>query len=409
MFNIIKKIPLCNCQPVLYSGAIFNNKDYKFLDSKDNRTDVFNECLDKIRSKTTCSIYLSITNSLNCNLFYVVKKDDNNNLYLIDNHYCEIDKIELKVPREYNGIINAIAYDEKNCKIIIATKTKLFSVTLDGYFIKNEISQGAINEIGSNIKKSQPVKDLCGCCWNNNYQVNIPCITSVGVFCNKKYVAYVKGDAAFIALLTNNGDIISTFYIGDNIEINAILNVCDKMNLLITKSDSYNYLYKTDYKCCKHNNNCQCCCDCDNRDYNCQCCRDCCDCDYNQCCNNCYDWDNSCCCDNCSNNGHCCDDCDDCDYYECKNKCCSNSNIDIIESIALIETAISHILNAEGEKIQKAVEISGDLNELIKTNDSVTRVIYNVTMLEQLLLDKLKLVTDEDKKNNHCDDISPCD
>lgn len=42
-----------------------------------------------------------------------------------------------------------------------------------------------------------------------------------------------------------------------------------------------------------------------------------------------------------------------------KPSCTSRSQAitDIIESVALEQTAISHILNAEGEKIQKVLEI----------------------------------------------------
>jgi len=74
---------------------------------------------------------------------------------------------------------------------------------------------------------------------------------------------------------------------------------------------------------------------------------------------------------------------------------------DVIESVALMETALSHILNAEGEKIQKAV---GTLNsgygkpqpglacsteELVCIHESVENVIRAITILESLLQKKL--------------------
>ena len=74
---------------------------------------------------------------------------------------------------------------------------------------------------------------------------------------------------------------------------------------------------------------------------------------------------------------------------------------DVIESVALMETALSHILNAEGEKIQKAV---GTLNsgygkpqpglacsteELVCIDESVENVIRAITILESLLQKKL--------------------
>lgn len=75
--------------------------------------------------------------------------------------------------------------------------------------------------------------------------------------------------------------------------------------------------------------------------------------------------------------------------------CTVNCNTNIIESIALIETALSHILNAEGEKIQKAVSFSDNICDLLKINDSVNKTIKNISYLEQLLLHKLELAKDD--------------
>ena len=77
----------------------------------------------------------------------------------------------------------------------------------------------------------------------------------------------------------------------------------------------------------------------------------------------------------------------DCNH-ECKKntgQCCN----DLIESIALVEASLAHILNAEGEKLQKVIHTSCDFYELLKTNQSVTETIKNVTELEKVLLAKL--------------------
>ena len=59
---------------------------------------------------------------------------------------------------------------------------------------------------------------------------------------------------------------------------------------------------------------------------------------------------------------------------------------DIIESVALEETALSHILNAEGEKIQKMVAIP---EMLLATNKSVESMVNAVSRLEMILHSKL--------------------
>ncbi|SHH88175.1 hypothetical protein SAMN02745196_01711 [Clostridium collagenovorans DSM 3089] len=109
-------------------------------------------------------------------------------------------------------------------------------------------------------------------------------------------------------------------------------------------------------------------------------------------------------CDNPCNNP-CHDHCHD----HCHNHCPGGSGIskcqsitDIIESIALIETGLAHIINAEGEKIQKVIATTDDVNLINKTNETVTKLITKVTFLEQVLLEKLEcaLKVDCDKKKS---------
>lgn len=64
---------------------------------------------------------------------------------------------------------------------------------------------------------------------------------------------------------------------------------------------------------------------------------------------------------------------------------------DIIESVALEQTALSHILNAEGEKLQKIIATSSDPAVLIAANSSVEKMIKVVSYLEMILRTKLEL------------------
>lgn len=72
------------------------------------------------------------------------------------------------------------------------------------------------------------------------------------------------------------------------------------------------------------------------------------------------------------------------------NKCCAASSL--LQSIALEETAISHILNAEGEKLQKAISLDCDQKDLLKVNKSVEDMIEKITSLEMVLKSKLDLI-----------------
>lgn len=64
----------------------------------------------------------------------------------------------------------------------------------------------------------------------------------------------------------------------------------------------------------------------------------------------------------------------------------------LLQSIALEETAISHILNAEGEKLQKAISLSCNQKELLEINKSVGDTVDKITNLEIVLKSKLDLI-----------------
>jgi hypothetical protein len=65
----------------------------------------------------------------------------------------------------------------------------------------------------------------------------------------------------------------------------------------------------------------------------------------------------------------------------------------VIASIALEEAALSHILNAEGEKIQAAVAIPTiTADELIGINNAVSEVMDAVSQIESALQEKLNVV-----------------
>jgi len=65
----------------------------------------------------------------------------------------------------------------------------------------------------------------------------------------------------------------------------------------------------------------------------------------------------------------------------------------IVASIALQEAAVSHVLNAEGEKIQAIAGLTGaTVEDLRSVNDSVGTLVNNVSSLENDLQNKLHTV-----------------
>ena len=68
--------------------------------------------------------------------------------------------------------------------------------------------------------------------------------------------------------------------------------------------------------------------------------------------------------------------------------------IDLMESIALQENALSHILCAETQKMKAALSMEElDLCKLLEVNDSATNMVHAVANLELVLKDKLEFVS----------------
>ncbi|MEG0314955.1 MAG: hypothetical protein RR929_04950 [Erysipelotrichaceae bacterium] len=67
---------------------------------------------------------------------------------------------------------------------------------------------------------------------------------------------------------------------------------------------------------------------------------------------------------------------------------------DIIASVALEQTALSHILNAEGEKIQAVLLLAKTPEDLLAVNNSVQAMVSTITKLEMVLQSKLELFKD---------------
>jgi hypothetical protein len=73
---------------------------------------------------------------------------------------------------------------------------------------------------------------------------------------------------------------------------------------------------------------------------------------------------------------------------------------ELIQSAALQEAAMAHILNAEGEKIQEAVAMlkanEATPEQVAAINDSASQLIESLNMLEYAILSKLRLFADSD-------------
>lgn len=97
-----------------------------------------------------------------------------------------------------------------------------------------------------------------------------------------------------------------------------------------------------------------------------------------------------------------------CNFDLCRECCCvtpcksKDPCADMIESIAYVEAALSHILNAEGEKLQKVIAETDDIETILQVNREVNKTIVNATHLEHVLYAKLAALADGDLCRDPC-------
>lgn len=97
-------------------------------------------------------------------------------------------------------------------------------------------------------------------------------------------------------------------------------------------------------------------------------------------------------------------------YYDCPSDSnCCNGKEKIMESVALMETALSHIINAEGERLQKILTTTNDIDKILCANREISQTLINATHLEHVLYAKLQAIDINccDSATNPCCD--PCD
>ena len=81
-----------------------------------------------------------------------------------------------------------------------------------------------------------------------------------------------------------------------------------------------------------------------------------------------------------------------CNYWKCDNQlsCCrKDCYTDVLESAAQLETAISRVLAAKGDKIKDLLECSNDPHEILKANQSVQATLVHASHLEYAIYDIL--------------------
>lgn len=244
--DVLKRISLKNAIMNQYVNCVLVNNEYYFLIPSINKVYRCNLGLSDFLSLEIEGKYKSVTYNKNEEVFYVIKENDYNSIFITDLHFKEIGLVKLSVNEKYKDNINDIYYDDLKKRIYITTDNYIYSITEDGYFIKEEYE---ISNVGT-ITTTTMVRELDGRTYPITKTVPIPntYFTCCYALHNSLYIGYVKENASYLVRISFSGELLENNYIDSDIKINSIINVTDCINLLILSNNLYNYIYVMNIK-----------------------------------------------------------------------------------------------------------------------------------------------------------------
>ena len=80
----------------------------------------------------------------------------------------------------------------------------------------------------------------------------------------------------------------------------------------------------------------------------------------------------------------------------------------ILTSIAAEEMSLSHIINAEGEKIQYVLSRCADISKVLEVNESITNMLDKIIDLQIILKSKMQLAKSFLKEDPVLECIKEC-
>lgn len=369
-----------------FSGIAFCGEQFYITSPKSCEIVIFDSCFKKKRCVKTCREYTSICYDENEQCFWALAEKSKNSIFKISDKLKEVDCISVK--RAFSAL-KCVACSQDPSKLLVLIGDEIFEISK----LSSETPK-SFKKMGGEFPSSLYFD--CGELFYSTISEKGGEIRHFSDFGEENSVALPAGYTSLD--MTGN-----CFYKNNSIYILAVKNYC----------------YQRVLRCCLVDTRCSA---CDNDCLSCDNSQSCCfePCQENLCCNGSDDTCCDLCCDSCKEDGFdscsnlcecedtcfkpCCDCsedacdnsccnpcCSPCCCDSCYGPCCNNSCDNIIESVALEQTALSHILNAEGEKLQKILSISNNPKEILKVNKDIRNTISDITHLEYVLYDKLRL------------------
>ncbi|MDD2435188.1 MAG: hypothetical protein PHO63_02930 [Bacilli bacterium] len=245
--NVLKKIPLKNSINNQYVNCVYAKNNYYFLVPSLDRVYKYNLFLNNSEDYKTEKKYIGITYNQTDDVFFLLRENDYENIYITDLDFKEIGLIKLTIDQKYRQKINDICYSAIKKRIYITTDDCIYSITDDGYFIKEEYD---ITKIGTKTTTTI-IEQLDGSRYPITSTIPIPNTYFTCSFAsqNNLWISYVREDSSYLIRISQKGSLIESNYIDNDIKINSIVNIDDYLNLLILSDNIYNYIYITNVYC----------------------------------------------------------------------------------------------------------------------------------------------------------------
>lgn len=363
-FGKLKSIlPLAARKSITLVNGTSNNKGYYFLNNINSNILWYNRTFNAYRILLNNIWYCSICYDSNENCLWSINKNCDK-LYKLDLSMRQISCVPINNICPYLGSIRDISYNKHNDNLILTTDNKIFEINKGGNLTC------IFHDFKSNYYYLSSYYLYCNMislwCYKNCYYISI--INSNKDINYYKLPIHFKFKSIIFAnyISSHNTCLI---YLLANCKKNHDHLLCISLNNCYINSNSHyknnNHSSSLDDEFVSKYNN-----DVTSKFINQH------DNDYDS--NKQNNYDNF----NCHHHKH--------DYNLKQSKCV------ILESIALQEVGLSNIINLEGEKLQKAISLAKNTNDLLNVNSSVDKLLTNITILENILYSKLKSILDKD-------------
>ncbi|MEG1773124.1 MAG: hypothetical protein RR352_07590 [Clostridia bacterium] len=375
---------------IKYSGLACDERFFYLTLAKCCEIHKYDKDLKKKESFNVCREYSSLAYDSCLKCFWATAPKECNKIFKLNSCMKEIDCITVNNCDPCNPIaLTGVSCEKKESNLLVACNAGIVKIekkncaapcilqkssprclftsvqSLDGCYLA-----AACCNLGQTLALfNQCNETILQCFPIDEYKIEDMC-SSCG--CEKSPVIYILATKCGTYSYIMKGTLKSTHCCNDSSEISSTNDIATcLMNLLNVNGSS-----EDDFNCAASTKKC--------------CSESCCGCGASS----------ESCCGCGASSKSCCGSCNDdpCHNTPDRKGCCNN----ILHSIALIEAALSHILNAEGEKIQKILCVTDSPCEIIRVNEAVNKTIINITQLEHVLYSKLQLTKELSEGKDNC-------